>query len=113
MLENFINIDKAIFRFFNSTTANPLFDLVMPIITDQNIWAIPILILICFLTIKGGRKGQITSVILIIAVSLADYSSAQILKPKYLQHFLPYLYTKNTPKITKGCLFQTSSHPTS
>ena len=81
MLENLINIDKTIFRFFNSTTANPLFDLVMPIITNQNIWAIPIFILICFLVIKGGRKGQITSVILIIAVSLADYSSAQVLKP--------------------------------
>ena len=81
MLENLINIDKAIFRFFNSTTSNPLFDLVMPIITNQNIWAIPIFILICFLVMKGGRKGQITSVIVIIAVSLADYSSAQVLKP--------------------------------
>ena len=81
MLENLINIDKSIFRFFNSTTANPFFDLIMPIITNQNIWAIPILILIGYLAIKGGRKGQITSVILIIAVSLADYSSAQVLKP--------------------------------
>ena len=73
MLENLINIDKFIFRFFNSTTANPFFDLIMPIITNQNIWAIPILILIGYLAFKGGRKGQITSVILIIAVSLADY----------------------------------------
>ena len=81
MLENLINIDKSIFRFFNSTTANPFFDIIMPIITNQNIWAIPILILIGYLAIKGGRKGQITSVILIIAVSLADYSSAQVLKP--------------------------------
>ena len=81
MLENLITLDKTIFRFFNSTTANPLFDAIMPVITDQDIWAIPIICLILYLSIKGGRRGQITSVMLIIAVSLADFSSAQVLKP--------------------------------
>ena len=81
MLENLIILDKTVFRFFNSTTANPLFDIIMPIITDQDIWAIPILCLILYLSLKGGRRGQITSVILIIVVSLADFSSAQVLKP--------------------------------
>jgi hypothetical protein len=63
MLENLISLDKTLFRFFNSTTANPLFDLIMPIITDQDIWAIPIKCLIIYLSLKGGRRGQITSVI--------------------------------------------------
>jgi len=81
MLDFIINIDKAIFRFFNTTTANPLFDFVMPIITNQDIWAIPILGIVLFLAIKGGRRGQITAVILIIAVGLTDATSAQILKP--------------------------------
>ena len=78
MLEYLINIVKAGFRFFNSTIANPLFDLIMPIITNQNIWVIPILGIILFLLIKGGRRGQITAVILIVSVGLADAISAQI-----------------------------------
>ena len=81
MLESLIQLDKAIFRFFNSTTANPIFDWIMPIITNQNIWAIPILGILIFLATKGGRRGQITAVILIIACGLADYTSASILKP--------------------------------
>ncbi len=81
MLDFLINIDKAVFQFFNTTTANPLFDMVMPIITNQNIWAFPILAVILYLAIKGGRRGQITAVILIVAVGLADYTSASILKP--------------------------------
>ena len=81
MLEFLINVDKAIFRFFNSTLANPVFDVTMPIITNQDIWAIPILLVILFLAIKGGRRGQITAVILIVAVGFADAASAQVLKP--------------------------------
>jgi undecaprenyl-diphosphatase len=81
MLDSLIQLDISIFRFFNSTTANPLFDWIMPIITNQNIWAIPILGIVIFMAIKGGRRGQITAVILIIACGLADYTSASILKP--------------------------------
>jgi len=81
MLEYLINIDKAVFRFFNTAIANPLFDFIMPIITNQNIWVIPILVTILFLLVKGGRRGQITAVILIVSVGLADATSAQILKP--------------------------------
>ena len=68
MLDYLINIDKAVFRFLNSAIANPLFDFIMPIITNQNIWIIPILGTILFLLIKGGRRGQITAVILIVSV---------------------------------------------
>ena len=76
MLEYLINIDKAVFRFFNSAIANPLFDFIMPIITNQNIWVVPILITILLLLIKGGRRGQITAIILIVSVGLADATSA-------------------------------------
>lgn len=81
MLESLIHIDKAVFRFFNTTLSNPLFDWIMPIITNQNIWVVPILGIIIFLIFKGGRRGKITAVILIIACGLADYTSASILKP--------------------------------
>ncbi|MBT3477984.1 MAG: phosphatase PAP2 family protein [Candidatus Marinimicrobia bacterium] len=88
MLEFFINVDKAIFHFFNTTTANPIFDFLMPIITNQNIWAVPILFIVFYLAIKGGRRGQICVVILIVSVGLADYTSASILKP-FFQRLRP------------------------
>ena len=81
MIESLINFDKAIFYFFNNIISNPLFDIIMPIITNQRIWVIPILSIIIYLTTKGKRRGQITVIILIAACGLADYSSASILKP--------------------------------
>jgi undecaprenyl-diphosphatase len=81
MLEFFISVDRAIFHFFNTTIANPIFDFFMPIVTNQKLWTIPILIIVLYLIIKGGRRGQICVIILIVAVGLADYTSASILKP--------------------------------
>ena len=88
MLQSLINADKSIFSFFNSTISNPIFDVFFPIITNQDIWTIPILIGVIILSIKGGKRGKISSAILVIAIILADYSSAQILKP-FFQRLRP------------------------
>ena len=88
MIDVIINVDKKIFTFFNSSIANPVFDTFFPIITNQDIWIIPILLGIIILSIKGGTKGRIASIVLIIGVILADYSSAQIIKP-YFQRLRP------------------------
>jgi len=83
MLDYFLTIDKLIFSFFNSTISNPLFDIFFPIITNQDIWTLPILAGIIILMIRGGRRGKICSAVLIVAIILADYTSAQILKPYF------------------------------
>ena len=88
MIDVIINVDKKIFTFFNSSIANPVFDIFFPIITNQDIWIIPILLGIIILSIKGGTKGRIASIVLITGVILADYSSAQIIKP-YFQRLRP------------------------
>ena len=88
MIDVIINVDKKIFTFFNSSIANPVFDIFFPIITNQDIWIIPILLGIIILSIRGGTKGRIASIVLIIGVILADYSSAQIIKP-YFQRLRP------------------------
>lgn len=83
MLDYFLTIDKLIFSFFNSTISNPLFDIFFPIITNQDIWTLPILAGVIILMIRGGRRGKICSAVLIVAIILADYTSAQILKPYF------------------------------
>lgn len=88
MIEYLISIDKIIFTFFNGTISNPIFDIFFPIITNQDIWIIPILLGVLLLSIKGGRRGKICSGVLIIGIILADYTSAQILKP-FFQRLRP------------------------
>ena len=88
MIEYLISIDKINFSILNGTISNPVFDILFPIITNQDIWIIPILFGVIMLSIKGGRKGRICSGVLIIGIILADYTSAQILKP-YFQRLRP------------------------
>ena len=88
MLEYLIKIDKLIFTFFNTTISNPVFDIFFPIITNQDIWIFPILVGVIVLSIKGGRRGRICSMTLIVGIILADYTSAQILKP-FFQRLRP------------------------
>ena len=75
------NIDSAVFHFFNGTMSNPIFDFIMPIITNQDIWVIPILLLVLGLIFKGGKRGKIAAALSIIAVLSTDAIAAQWIKP--------------------------------
>jgi len=88
MIELLNHIDKKIFYFFNSSVSNPIFDIIMPIITNQDIWTIPLLISILYLAYKGGKIGRVSIVLLVVAVGLSDYVSASILKP-YFERLRP------------------------
>ena len=74
-------IDSALLHFFNGTLSNPVFDFIMPIITNQDYWAIPILLLVLVLIFKCGKRGKITAALLIIAVGASDAIAAQLIKP--------------------------------
>ena len=74
-------LDKTLFHLLNGTLSNALFDVIMPIITNQNYWVFPVLILIFVLILKGGKRGKIAAGILIISVAATDVIAAQIIKP--------------------------------
>ena len=89
-------IDKDILFFINQTVSNSLFDFIMPIITDEHNWTIPILILIIFLLFFNKGKGKIVLAIIIISLSINDYFCASILKPYFARlrpshEFLEYI----------------------
>jgi undecaprenyl-diphosphatase len=75
------SIDKALFYFLNGTLSNSIFNAIMPIITNQDVWVIPIFLLVLGLLIKGGKKGKITATILIISIITTDAIAAQVIKP--------------------------------
>lgn len=74
-------LDKTLFHLLNGTLSNALLDIFMPIITNQNYWVFPVLILIFVLILKGGKRGKIAAGILIISVAATDVIAAQIIKP--------------------------------
>ncbi len=80
MQELFLNIDLQIFYFFNQTLANPVFDIIMPFITNFKHW-VPVYIIFIILGLwKGGAKGRIAVLAVIVAVGLNDYLSSSVLK---------------------------------
>ena len=81
MIDKIVIIDKQIMVFLNKTISNPIFDYIMPIITNQNFLVFSSLILIGYLAYFGGKRGRITIVVLLIAVGFSDAISFQIIKP--------------------------------
>jgi undecaprenyl-diphosphatase len=81
MIEFLIGLDKSLFWFINTTTANPVFDKVMPFITERNNWFLLYIFLFLFLFIKQGKTGRITAILAILAVALADQTTSGLLKP--------------------------------
>ena len=88
MIEFLIDLDDKLFNIFNSKISNPIFDLIFPVITDQDFWTLPLIGLITYLIIGRGKVGKISVLLLLIAVGLSDFVSASILKP-YFERLRP------------------------
>ena len=94
MLQAFNNIDKKLLFWVHQHVSNPILDWLMPIITNQNNWIIPILILIFYLGFNADKRGRITLTILLISIIAVDTISAQILKPFFERIRPSHLYTE-------------------
>lgn len=80
MGEFFYQIDLAVFYFINHTLSNTLFDKFFVFITDVKNWFITYIVLYLILIIKGGKRGRISSIILILLVITSDQLSSFYLK---------------------------------
>ena len=81
LLEWLDQIDRSILYFINDTLSNPIFDLFFTIITNEHLWAIPALIGLVALIIRGGKRGKIAAVMLLIAAIATDKTVVEIIKP--------------------------------
>ena len=81
LLEWLDQIDRSILYIINDTLANPIFDLFFTTITNEHLWAIPVLIGLLALIVRGGRRGQIAAVLMLITASATDATVVQIIKP--------------------------------
>jgi undecaprenyl-diphosphatase len=83
MIEFLNSIDSAIFSFCNQTLANPVFDVLMPPITDWNQSPVGIAffaLLGLFIFIKGGRRGRTAVLLLIPLIYITDQLSSSVIK---------------------------------
>ncbi len=83
MFEYFIEVDKLLFIFINTTLSNSIFDFVMPVLTDWDktlVGRILIFLSIFILAIKGGTKGRIVIVLLIVTIAVSDQLNSSVLK---------------------------------
>jgi undecaprenyl-diphosphatase len=75
------SIDKAVFYFFNRTLANPVMDAVMPFITTEKHWTLPIAVIWLGLLFFGGRKGRITALLVVVILLFTDQIVNAVIKP--------------------------------
>ena len=79
-MEFLYSFDLAIFYLFNHTISTGFLDKFFSIITDVNKWYIAYLILIGLAFFKGGLRGKIAVLTLIILITVTDQTGYRILK---------------------------------
>ena len=79
------SIDQTLFRFINYSLSNPVFDLIMPFITEQKVWGIPIALVALAGIIFGDKRTKFIIVGAVLAVGLGDYISSGVMKPLFGQ----------------------------
>lgn len=81
MLAALDKLDRQLFLFINGTLSNPVCDWLLPIVTNRDLWLLPLALLVLWLMVKGGRRGRIAAVLALIAVAISDVTAAQLIKP--------------------------------
>ena len=94
MLQVFNSLDIKLLFWVHQNVSNPILDWLMPVITNQNNWIIPVLILIFYLGFNADKRGRITLTILLISIIAVDSISAQILKPFFERIRPSHVYAK-------------------
>jgi len=81
MIEYIQMVDIKLFYAVNNGMRNPILDFIMPLITNGNIWIIPIIVLLTALLIFGNKTIRIAVLLSIIAVAVMDPICYRIIKP--------------------------------
>ena len=79
-MEFLYSIDLTVFYFFNHTISTGFLDKFFSIITDVNKWYIAYIILVGIAFFKGGRRGKIAVIGLILLIIVTDQTGYRILK---------------------------------
>jgi undecaprenyl-diphosphatase len=76
-------VDTSVFRFLNNSLSNPVFDILMPFLTDlnkQRIVLVVVLTLILWMIIRGNRSVRLAAILLIVTIIISDQLSSSVIK---------------------------------
>ena len=74
-------LDTSLFVLLNQTLANPVFDVVMPILTDFDYWRVPVILLLLLVLARARTDTRVGVLFAILAVVAADQISSSGIKP--------------------------------
>ena len=86
MSELFRAADHAVFFFINRTISNPVFDWLMPFLTDLNKRPLALIItalLLLWLMVKGKKTGRTAGILLILTIIVSDQLSSTVIKQMF------------------------------
>lgn len=111
MIDFLYSIDLAIFYFFNHTLSAGFLDRFFSLITNVNNWYVAYVILLGISFVKGGKKGKIAAIGVIILIIFSDQINFRILK-EFFQRARPCIALNDviTPLGCNGTFSFPSNH---
>jgi undecaprenyl-diphosphatase len=79
----FNSLDISLFRFFNGSLCNSVFDFLMPIITDlnkQRLVLVFVALILLWMLIRGSRRTRIAVILLMVTIVFSDQLSSSVIK---------------------------------
>ncbi len=83
MLDRLQSVDAALFLFVNRSLQNPVFDFLMPFITDLNrhrIVLVLVAVLLLAMLVKGGKRGRLAVAALVLGIAFSDQVNSSVIK---------------------------------
>lgn len=80
MIDFLYSLELAVFYFFNHTLSNSFFDKFFATITNVNNWYITYVILLGISFIKGGKRGKLAVIGIILLIIVTDQTGYRLLK---------------------------------
>ncbi len=81
--ESLIELDRKLFLFFNSTIANPFFDVIFTKGTEFTFWIIPGIIVLTIFVFRKRSEALIVIGLALLTVAVTDQFSTLVLKPLF------------------------------
>ncbi len=82
-IKKLLELDIKVFYFLNKDLMNPVFDLIMPVITNEIFITLPALAVVLYFLFKGSRRVRLSIICMIVAVLLADAVAYRLIKPYF------------------------------
>ena len=80
MLAELARVDRWLFYAINHDQANRVFDWLMPFVTSEGHFKLPLVLLFVALLLRGGARGRTAALLVIPLIAISDQLSSNLQK---------------------------------